>query len=336
MFACVPLMLANIRSGGILYPVVGVGAKINLLGSPMSKILVGTSSWTDKSLIASGRFYPPTANNPEQRLRYYASQFPIVEIDSSYYGLPTVENARLWVERTPPDFVFNIKAYRLFTRHQTPVVSLAKEIRTALGAIKTTNIYDNDVPEAISVALWQQFRSVLEILRAAGKLGAVHFQFAPWVAFHPASFDYIEHCRAMLAGFDLAIEFRNKTWFDGEQHAARTLVFERENGLINVVVDEPQGVKNTIPAVWEITNPRLAVVRLHGRNHATWNQKGLSASSQRFNYDYHDGELAQIAQSVEALARKVGTVHVLFNNNYEDQGQRNARTLTKLLRRDGE
>src|SRR5205814_1839208 len=87
----------------------------------MANILVGNSSWTDKSLIDSGCFYPASARTPEDRLRYYASQFPIVEIDSSYYGIPIEQNARLWVERTPPEFVFNIKTYRLFTRHQTPV-----------------------------------------------------------------------------------------------------------------------------------------------------------------------------------------------------------------------
>ena len=240
----------------------------------MGNILIGTSSWTDKSLIDSGRFYPPSATTPEGRLRYYASQFPIVEIDSSYYGIPTESNARLWVERTPPGFVFNIKAYRLFTRHQTPVVSLAKEIRAALGPLDKKNVYDEDVPAEIAIELWRQFRAVLEILRAAGKLGAVHFQFAPWVAFHPRSFEYIEHCRAMLAGFALAIEFRNRSWFDGERHTTRTLAFERENGLVNVVVDEPQDVANTIPSVWEMTNPALAVVRLHGRNPRRLEQDG--------------------------------------------------------------
>lgn len=297
----------------------------------VSSILVGTSSWTDKTLIASGRFYPPGATTPEDRLRFYASQFPIVEIDSSYYGLPSVDNARLWVERTPPGFVFNIKAYRLFTRHQTPVASLAKEIRGALGAENRKNIYDKDVPAEITLELWRQFRAVLEILRAADKLGAVHFQFAPWVAFHPESFAYIEHCRAMLAGFRLAVEFRNRTWFTGTKHAERTLAFERDNGLVNVVVDEPQGIANTIPAVWEVTQPELAVVRLHGRNHATWNRKGLRASSQRFNYDYSEGELAELARDVDALSRKTEMVHVLFNNNYEDQGQRGARTMQRLL-----
>ncbi len=297
----------------------------------MAQILVGTSSWTDKSLIDSGRFYPPSITTAEARLRYYASQFPIVEIDSSYYGIPVESNARLWVERTPPGFVFNVKAYRLFTRHQTPVASLAKDIRAALGPVKKANVYGEDVPAEIALELWRRFRAVLEIVRAAGKLGAVHFQFAPWVAFHPQSFDYIEHCRAMLAGFPLAIEFRNRTWFEGERHATRTLAFERDNGLANVVVDEPQGIANTIPAVWEVTDPSLAVVRLHGRNRDTWNRKGLTASSQRFNYDYDERELRDVAAKVTALSRNAKRTHVLFNTNYQDQGQRAATTLRKLL-----
>ena len=299
----------------------------------MSRILVGTSSWTDKTLIESGRFYPQSATTAEDRLRFYASQFPIVEIDSSYYGIPTPETAQLWVERTPPGFVFNIKTYRLFTRHQTPVASLAKAVRTALGPTAKKTVYDTDVPPQIALELWRQFRAVLDVLRAGGRLGAVHMQFAPWVALHPETFAYLEHCRAMLAGFTVAVEFRNKTWFDTQRHSARTLAFERDNGFVNVVVDEPQGIANTIPSVWEVTNPELAVVRLHGRNHGTWNRKGLTASSQRFDYDYDDAELAQIGVEVERIAERVGTTHVLFNNNYQDQGQRGAATLTALLRR---
>jgi uncharacterized protein YecE (DUF72 family) len=295
------------------------------------RVLVGTSSWTDKTLIESGKFYPPSVKTPEGRLRYYATQFPIVEIDSSYYGVPTEENARRWVERTPPGFVFNVKAYRLFTRHQTPLISMAKDLREALGRVDRKNVYDKDVPEEITRELWAQFRRVLEILRNAGKLGAVHMQFAPWVAFHPESFDYIEYCRAMLAGVDVAVEFRNKTWFDGEKHTYRTLAFERANGLVNVIVDEPQGIPNTIPAVWEVTNPALAVVRLHGRNHGTWNRKGLKASSSRFDYDYREDEIEEIAGNVKQLAPKAERVHVLFNNNYQDQGQRGAAAMTWSL-----
>ena len=297
----------------------------------MAKILVGTSSWTDKTLIDSGKFYPPSATTPEDRLRFYASRFPIVEIDSSYYGIPSPENAKLWVERTPPGFVFNIKTYRLFTRHQTPVVSLGKDLREALGPVDKKNVYEKDMPPEITLELWDRFRSVLEILRAGGRLGAVHMQFAPWVAFHPETFDYLEHCRAMLAGFTVAVEFRNTTWFNSERHATRTLDFERQNGFVNVVVDEPQEIANTIPSVWQVTNPELAVVRLHGRNHGTWNRKGLAASSQRFDYDYGEDELREIAHEVRELAPKAKTTHVLFNNNYQDQGQRGAATLAKLL-----
>ena len=301
------------------------------LRSCMSRILIGTSSWTDKTLIECGRFYPASATTPEERLRFYASQFPIVEIDSSYYGIPPIQNAERWVERTPPGFVFNIKAYRLFTRHQTPVVTLAKDLRQALGPVSKKNVYDKDVPEEVTLELWRQFRAVLEVLRNAGKLGAVHMQFAPWVAFHPESFAYIEHCRAMLAGFTVAVEFRNRTWFDSEKHTARTLAFEHDNALVNVIVDEPQGVPNTIPSVWEVTNRALSVVRLHGRNHETWNRKGLKSSSQRFDYDYKEDELLGLAGDIAALAPKAEAVHVLFNNNYQDQGQRGAQALSRLV-----
>ena len=297
----------------------------------MAQILVGTSSWTDKTLIESGKFYPATAKTPEDRLRYYASQFPIVEIDSSYYGLPSEENAVRWVERTPPGFVFNIKTYRLFTRHQTPLVSLPQDFRETLGTAKK-NVYDKDVPAEIQHELWASFRRVLEILRDGGKLGAVHMQFAPWVAFHRENFEHLEHCRAMLAGFDVAVEFRNKTWFDTEKHAATTLEFERENGFVNVIVDAPQGIPNTIPSVWEVTNPALSIVRLHGRNHATWNKKGLKASSSRFDYDYDEFELKEIAEQVKMLASRARQTHVLFNNNYQDQGQRGAAALNALLK----
>jgi uncharacterized protein YecE (DUF72 family) len=221
----------------------------------------------------------------------------------------------------------------LFTRHQTPIASLAKEVRAALGPRDKANVYEQDVPDQLKLELWREFRAVLETMRSAGKLGAVHFQFAPWVAFHPQSFDYIEHCRAMLAGFTLAVEFRNKTWFDTDRHTARTLAFERDNGLANVIVDAPQSVASTIPSVWEVTNPSLAIVRLHGRNRETWNRKGLTTSSQRFNYEYGEGELREVAANVRRVSRKAERVHVLFNVNYQDQGQRAAKALTSLLGR---
>jgi uncharacterized protein YecE (DUF72 family) len=109
-------------------------------------ILIGTASWTDKTLIGCGRFYPKEARSAESRLRYYATQFPIAEVDSSYYGMPTPANAQLWAERTPQRFVFNVKAFRLFTGHQTAPIVLPKDIQQALGPDVPSTLYYNDVP----------------------------------------------------------------------------------------------------------------------------------------------------------------------------------------------
>jgi uncharacterized protein YecE (DUF72 family) len=293
-------------------------------------IIVGTASWTDKSLIASGRFYPPKCTRAEDRLRYYASQFPMVEVDSSYYAMPTAEVAQLWAERTPPAFLFNIKAFRLFTGHQASPAVLPKEIAAALGPTATKHVYYKDLPREITDELWRQYRQGIEPLRRAGKLVAVHFQFAPWVAYHPKNREHIEECQRQLDGYTLAVEFRNPTWFEGK-HAAATLDFERHHGLVNVVVDAPTDIANTIPAIWEVTHPQFAIVRLHGRNHSTWNLKGLISSADRFNYDYTTEELAKLATLTTELARQADLTQVVFNNNYEDQGQRNGREMIRLL-----
>jgi uncharacterized protein YecE (DUF72 family) len=133
-----------------------------------------------------------------------------------------------------------------------------------------------------------------------------------------------------MEGFTLAAEFRHKSWFSEKAREA-TLAMERERGFVNVIVDEPNTTANSIPAVWEITNPGLALVRLHGRNHETWNIKDATAASSRFNYDYDEEELASLAGQISELAKRVERTHVIFNNNWEDQGQRNARSLMDMF-----
>src|ERR1044072_3370054 len=122
----------------------------------MSEILVGTSSWTDKTLIDCGRFYPATAKAPEARLRFYASKFPIVEVDSSYYAIPTEKTAKQWVERTPDDFVFDVKACGRLTTHQTQPKALPKRVREALPVAKKT-VYYKDLPRELVDAVWSEF-----------------------------------------------------------------------------------------------------------------------------------------------------------------------------------
>ena len=296
-----------------------------------SEILVGSASWTDKTLIACGRFYPPACRTAEQRLHFYAQQFPLVEVDASYYAMPLPQTAQLWAERTPADFTFNVKAFRLFTGHQAQPSALDRDLQRALGAALPATLYYEKLPGEIRAELWRRFRAALAPLQAAGKLGAVHFQFAPWLLRNRASMAHVEHCAEQMQGHLVAAEFRHETWFFGE-HLEHTLEWERRLGLVHTVVDSPQGFANCVPCVWDVTNPRLAIVRLHGRNKDTWNRKGLAASSARFDYQYSADELAAMVPELEHLSTLARQVHVVFNTNHEDQGQVGAAMLRQLLR----
>jgi uncharacterized protein YecE (DUF72 family) len=293
-------------------------------------ILVGTASWTDKTLIACGRFYPKEAKSAEARLRFYASQFPLVEVDSSYYAMPAPATTQLWAMRTPEGFVMNVKAFRLFTGHQTSPTVLHRDLQAAADWPRT--FYYRDVAPDVRDELWRRFREALAPLASAGRLGLVHFQFAPWIMCNREGHAHVRHCIERMQGQAVSVEFRHQSWF-AERHHASTLAFERELGVAHTVVDGPQGFVNSVPAVWEATQADYALVRLHGRNRETWNVQGATSASDRFNYDYEEQELAELVPALRRLAARTRHTHVIFNNNMEDQGQRNARTLIGLLAR---
>jgi uncharacterized protein YecE (DUF72 family) len=298
--------------------------------SEMAKIRVGTCSWTDPTLVSSGRFYPDSARSAEARLQYYASQFNIVEVDSSYYALPNERNSYLWAERTPDDFVFDFKAFRIFTQHPTPVNSLPKNIRNELTSElqRKASIYYRDLPAESVDELWQRFESALLPLDTVGKLGVVLFQFPPW--FYPGSqqLDYIEMCKAKLQQYRLAMEFRNNVWLS-EKNRATTLDFLRRNDLPFVCVDEPQGFKSSVPPVAEVTSD-IGLVRFHGRNTETWEKKGIGPA-ERFNYLYTEEELRPWAGKITDICQQTREMHVLFNNCYQDKAVVNARQMCFML-----
>jgi uncharacterized protein YecE (DUF72 family) len=297
-------------------------------------ILVGTASWTGASLVKSRKFYPRGVSSSAARLEFYASRFSLVELDSSYYALPSERNSVTWVRRTPEGFTFNVKAFRLFTGHQTPPRALPPDLLDALqGPFEArANLQYKDTPAEVLDVLWERFERAIRPLHEAGKLGVVHFQFAPWVTRTRRARDHIAACAARLPGYRLAIEFRHRSWFDDTSAVDSTLSFLREHSLVHVVADEPQGFANSIPAVWEVTHPELALVRLHGRNRDTWRITDAPDSSWRFNYDYPPHELDELAGEVRRLAERAPRVQVVFNNNYEDQGQRNAAAFIESLR----
>jgi uncharacterized protein YecE (DUF72 family) len=291
-------------------------------------ILIGTSSWTDPTLIKDGNFYPPDAKSAESRLRFYASRFPLVEVDSSYYFPPSEDNSIRWIERTPPTFTFNIKAYSLLTNHPTRPDSLYKDLQSPATAGKRF-VYRKDLPDDVVDEVWLRFRSALMPLHSAGKLGAVLFQFPQWFVISRASKAYIEECAARLPDYRVAVEFRHKSWME-ERNAEETLSFLEERKLPYVAVDMPQGFDSSIPPVAAATAEDLAMVRFHGRNVEAWNQKSETAS-ERFRYDYSTEELGGWVPKIQRLASQARETHVLMNNCYRDFAVRDARELGGLL-----
>jgi len=296
-----------------------------------ARILVGTCSWTDKSLLDCHCFYPPEAKTPEARLRFYASRFPIVEVDSTYYGLPTdTKNAALWVERTPPEFVFDVKAFRLLTHHPTPPEALPKDMREALGALarQKRNLYYRDLPERLRDDVWRRFADALLPLDSAGKLGVVLFQFPPWFLPGSDSTAHILEAQQRLPQYRVAVEFRNNRWLS-EANRDPTIDLMRRHSIPLVCVDEPQGFASSVPPLSEPTAD-VAVVRFHGRNRDMWERKGATTAD-RFDYLYSEKELREWISPVERLAAATREVHVLMNNCVRDKAVVNAGQMRMLL-----
>jgi uncharacterized protein YecE (DUF72 family) len=297
----------------------------------VGRILIGTSSWTDPTLVKEGHFYPPEARTAESRLRYYATQFPLVEVDSTYYFPPSERNAVLWIERTPADFTFNVKAYSLLTNHPTKLDSLYKDLREELPAqiAAKRNLYREQLPDAVVEEVWQRFHDALMPLHSAGKLGAVLFQFPQWFVISRRSKDYVLECAERLKDFRIAVEFRHETWLS-ERNRDETLAFLEEHDLPVVCVDMPQGFDSSVPPIAAATARDLSMVRFHGRNVEAWNSKSETASD-RFRYEYKQEELMGWVPRIHEIAETTRETHVLMNNCYRDFAVNNARQLAGLL-----
>ena len=295
-----------------------------------TEIRIGTCSWTDPTLVKSDVFYPAEKMTAEERLVFYAARFSIVEVDATYYAPPSEKTSGLWVERTPDDFVFDVKAFRLLTQHPTSPASLWKEFREGLPAeiAEKRNIYMRDLPRELQAQAVQMFRDGLMPLHSAGKLGVVLFQLPPFVYPTRGSFGYLKWVAEHLEDFQLSVEFRNGRWLD-EEHMDETLNFLERHKLAYVCVDEPQGFKSSVPPVVAVTAP-VAEVRFHGRNAENWEKKGITAA-ERFRYDYSKEELKEWVPRVKSLAEQSDSVHALMNNCYADYGIRSADLLADLL-----
>jgi uncharacterized protein YecE (DUF72 family) len=294
------------------------------------EVRFGTASWTDPTMTVPGVFYPKGTSSAEERLRFYASQFPVVEVDATYYVLPNKRTAESWVERTPDDFVFDIKAHALMTGQPTEVARLPKAIREELRGdlAEKKRIYRKDVPVELLDIVYAQFSEAIEPLVEAGKLGAVFVQFPKWVFPSNEARELILETRQRL-DLPIAVEFRHGSWFN-EKNAERTVKFLQDNRIPYVAVDEPQGFKSSVPPVVIATNDDLAVFRFHGRNKENWEKKDIPPS-ERFRYLYDEDELADWTPKIATVAKQTKQTHVVYNNCYSNYGTTNAREAARLL-----
>ena len=297
-----------------------------------ARFAIGCASWTDKTLISSG-WYPWGVSSAEQRLRYYASRFHVVEVDSTYYALPSKRVAALWSDRTWGDFVFDIKAFRLFTGHLTPFQAIPKDIQPLIPAQvrNKERLYYKDLPDDIRDELWTRFKDALSPLHDSRKLGTVLLQFPPTVVPHEKVYAHLEECKERLAPYELAVEFRNAKWFVPDVVAKATFSFLRTRALSFVAVDEPQGFASSVPPVVEPTGP-FAIIRFHGRNAETWEKKGLASSPERFDHYYTSEQMQPWVPIISRLLESdVLETHALMNTNNGDQGPINALLLAHLV-----
>jgi uncharacterized protein YecE (DUF72 family) len=272
------------------------------MGAP---ILVGTCNWADHK-----PFYPPElerGSHQRDKLRFYSRYFSLVEIDTSFYGIPKPAVVSGWVDRTPQDFRFNIKAFRSLTGHER----------------------ENGKPRQPTAEEERDFMAALVPLRESGKLAAVHYQFPPWLTNNPAAREWLLRARERHPDDTVAIEFRHRSWF-GRDAWPNTEELLRELDAVYVGVDAPQIGSGTAPPLLAITSPRLCIARFHGRNYKTWYTRGQT-SGDRFNYLYRPEELEEWVPAIRAASDEGVPVHVLLNNNRGNYAVVNAFDIAALL-----
>jgi uncharacterized protein YecE (DUF72 family) len=296
-------------------------------------IRFGTASWTDPTLTRGGIFYPKGVSSAEERLKYYASRFSMVEVDASYYALPARGTAELWSDRTPDTFRFDIKAHALMTGQPSEVARLPAPLRDALPAAlaSRTRIYGKDLPPELYDEVWHIFLDALVPLRETDKLGAVLLQYPRWFLPGHDRRELILDAQRRMGDVPFTVELRNALWFESRS-AESTLGFFREHDIPFVMVDEPQGLPSSVPPLVAVTSPRTAVIRFHGRRADTWERTGVSVAD-KFRYLYDAGELAEWAPRIREVAEHAREVHVIMNNCYANYGTTNAAELAALIHR---
>jgi len=286
------------------------------------KISVGTASWSDIGFI--GGWYPKGLP-AGQRLSWYATHFNLVEVNSTFYQVPTRRFVQRWCEQTPDDFTFDVKLHRLLSRHSTKAQFLPPDLRPM-------NLSKNDkvtlTPE-LETEVAARFRESLEPFAHSGKLGALLLQLSPSFSPQANKLGELDHLLELFEGERMAIELRNRRWLDPKQRRETENWF-RQNHVSFVMVDAPDDPHFMVmPGVDLVTNHRLAYIRAHGRN-ARGFVRGRTVA-ERFDYDYPKEEIEELAQRAAEVAQEAEETHFIFNNNHADYAPKAAGQLLETL-----
>jgi len=265
-------------------------------------IKIGLTGWGDHPSIYR------TNSTRRDRLFDYSSHFPIVELDTSFYAIPSQQNIEKWINETPDTFQFIVKAYQGMTGH-----------------LRDENPYES------RNEMFEAFRQCASTFQKANKLAMILVQFPPWFDCSVKNVNYIRFVKQQLEDFPIAIEFRNRTWYSAER-SHETIRFLRELGFIHTVCDEPQAGIGSVPFVIEATNEK-ALVRIHGRNVYGWRNSGSTENWRevRFLYDYNKEELTELSHKIIKLEQLCKEVYVLFNNNSGHHAADNAKNLQQMM-----
>ena len=289
-------------------------------------VRIGTCSWADDAL---SKHWYPEGTPPKERLAYYAERFSTVEVDSTYYRVPTDQMVRGWAERTPDDFVMHIKAFGLMTRHPVKLEQVPPDLREGLPVDNRGRV--DRPPRELRAKVFEEFLASLAPLRDAGKLGGILFQMPPYVVWKPSSLDYLEWANDQLGDDMMLFEPRHRSWF-AEDVRKELLRWLEEREISWVVVDAPKVNAGNVPDTLVAVTSPVAYVRFHGRNADTWNVRGGSAA-QRFDYTYDEGELREWVGPLRELSNEAQEAYAFFNNNNQTNGVAQAPAGAMLLRK---
>lgn len=288
------------------------------------KILVGTASWSDPGFVE--RWYPKKMKAGE-RLAWYAQHFEMVEVNSTFYAVPEPRTVEKWCRDTPNEFVFDVKLHQLFSFHSTPAKLLPPELQRMAEIDAKGKV--NATPK-LREKLLKIFLATMSILHRDDKLGVLLLQLSPAFSPRKHKLSELDDLLGRLREFPTAVEFRNRNWAVGDQLRS-TIDFLKKHGAIFVNVDAPSVDHFTVmpTELNEVTNDETAYLRLHGRDAKAYTTGKTVAA--RFDYDYNDEEIAEVAQRSRKLAKQAKQAHIVFNNNNLDYAPRAALRLRKAL-----